>query len=215
MIKNHLKNGFLFNISDILKIMTEILHNIALWVESSKYILIFVGTIFEGPIVMLTSGFLYSLGQFNLIPMYIALVLGDLTADIGWYCLGRFGGRKTVFKYGRFLGVTPEILEKVGDSFNKYHQKILIISKLTMGLGFASVILIFAGISKVPFKKYLVLNLIGGFIWTAILIIIGYFFGNIYALIPNYAKVVFLIVVLVGAIFSIRYFNKYLSDKKI
>lgn len=195
--------------------MADILHNIVLWIESSKYILIFVGTIFEGPIIMLTSGFLYSLGQFNLIPMYIVLVLGDLTADIGWYCLGRFGGRITVIKYGYFLGITPNILEKVENSFNKYHQKILIISKLTMGLGFASVILIFAGISKVPFKKYIILNLIGGFIWTAFLVIIGYFFGNVYSLIPSYAKVIFIIVVLTGAIYSMRYFNKYLSDKKI
>lgn len=195
--------------------MIEILHNIALWVESSKYILIFIGTIFEGPVVMMTSGFLYGLGNFSLWPMYIALVLGDLVADILWYCLGRFGGRKFVFKFGKFIGVNPEILDKVEHNFNKYYQKILIISKLTMGLGFASVILIFAGISKVPFRKYLILNLIGGFIWTAIVIVIGYFLGNVYTIIPESIKIVFLIFVFTIFILSIRYINRYLKNKNL
>lgn len=195
--------------------MDLIYHNILTWLDASKYVLLFVGCIFEGPVVMMTSGFLFGLGQFSLLPMYLALVFGDFTADIGWYCVGRFGTRNAIFKYGRFIGVTPEILEKVEIRFKKYHDKILIISKLTMGMGFAFIVLIVAGIFKVPFKNYVILNLIGGFIWTAFLVTIGYFFGNIYLIIPEQLKIIFIIIFILAAIFAIKYINNYLKKKEI
>lgn len=195
--------------------MEIFIQNTILWLESSKYILLFIGTIFEGPVIMMVSGFLYRLGQFDLLPMYIALVSGDFTADILWYCVGRFGTRNVLFKYGHFMGITPEILEKVENRFKHYHEKILIISKLTMGMGFAFIVLIVAGIFKVPFKKYVILNLIGGFIWTAFVIAIGYFLGNIFLIITGPMKIVFAIFILVAFIFGIRYANQYLKKKEI
>lgn len=195
--------------------MESIFQHILLWLESSKYILLFAGTIVEGPIVMVASGFLYRLGQFDLVPMYIALVGGDFTADICWYCFGRFGTRNTIFKYGHFVGITPQVLKRVEESFIKYHQKILIISKLTMGFGFSVVVLVVAGIFKVPFKNYVILNLIGGFIWTALLISVGYFIGNIFTLIPDSAKIVFCIIMFIVFALGIRYINKYLKQKTI
>ena len=54
-----------------------------------------------------------------------------------------------------------------------------------MGFGFAVVTLMVAGMLKVSFKRYVVINLFGGFIWTAMLLVIGYFFGNIYTLITG------------------------------
>ncbi|MDD5152928.1 MAG: DedA family protein [Candidatus Pacebacteria bacterium] len=195
--------------------MESFFHNILVWIDASKYILLFLGTIAEGPVVMVASGFLYKLGQFNLLQMYFALMAGDFVADLGWYCLGRFGARSTIFKYGHFFGVTPEVLKKVEGRFLEYHQKILIISKLTMGLGFALVVLIVAGMFKVPFKNYVVLNLIGGFIWTAILITVGYFLGNVYAVVPESAKIVFVAVVLLVAFFGFRFTNDWLRKQEI
>jgi membrane protein DedA with SNARE-associated domain len=195
--------------------MESFFHNTILWLESSKYILLFIGTLFEGPVIMFSSGFLYKLGQFDFLPMYLALVFGDFTADIGWYCLGRFGTRSTIFKYGHFIGLTPAILEKVESRFHKYHQKVLIISKLTMGFGFSLVVLIVAGMFKVPFKNYVILNLIGGFIWAALLITIGYFLGNIYTMISGPAKIVFILVAFLVVVFGMKYTNNYLKTKEI
>lgn len=195
--------------------MEAFFHNIIIWLESSKYVLLFLGTLFEGPVVMMASGFLYKLGQFNLLPMYLVLVFGDFVADIGWYCVGRFGTRKAIFKYGHFMGINPEVIEKVEDRFKKYHQKILIISKLTMGLGFAFIVLIVAGIFKVPFKNYVVLNLIGGFIWTALIVSIGYFLGNIFLIIPESIKITFIVFVVIAFILGLRYANQYLKKIEI
>ena len=195
--------------------MGNVFQNITVWVESSKYILLFLGALFEGPVVMIASGFLYKLGQFNFLPMYLSMVGGDFTGDILWYCVGRFGTRSTIFKYGHFLGITPENLKKVEDRFHRYHQKILIISKLTIGLGFSLIVLIVAGIFKVPFKNYVIINLIGGFIWVAFLITVGYFLGNIYITIPGSVKIIFIITVFLVVIFGLKFASNYLSKQEI
>jgi membrane protein DedA with SNARE-associated domain len=143
------------------------------------------------------------------------LVFGDFTADILWYLLGRYGSRAAIFKFGKIIGLTPAVLEKMENKFLKYHQKILIISKLTMGMGFAAVILVVAGIFKVPFKNYFFLTLVGGFIWTAFLVAIGYFFGNVFALISGPAKIVFACFALLIVIFGLRSANNFLRTKEI
>jgi membrane protein DedA with SNARE-associated domain len=105
------------------------------WIHSSRYLLLFIGAIIEGPVLMVTAGFLLKLNQFNLVPMYFALIAGDFTADMGWYAVGYFGARPLIDKVGRFLNITPEIIAKIEARFKMYQDKILFISKITMGLG--------------------------------------------------------------------------------
>ncbi|MES2023513.1 MAG: DedA family protein [Patescibacteria group bacterium] len=195
--------------------MYIILHQIGIFLSFSKYVLVFLGCIVEGPIVMMTSGFLLRTGQFNFWPLYFCLVGGDFVADIGWYFVGRYAARKMLFKIGGFFGITPEIVEKIEHRFRKHQDKILFISKITMGFGFALATLLVAGILRVPFKRYVFLNLFGGFIWTAFLITVGYFFGNVYTLLSGPFKILFIAVIICGGILSLRAINKYLIKKDI
>lgn len=194
--------------------MPQFLSNLLALLGASRYIILFVGTIVEGPVVMLTSGFLYRLGQFDLVPMYIALMLGDFVADVGWYWVGYHGAGPIIKRFGKYLNITPAIIVKIEKRFKKYQTKILIISKLTMGLGFALATLIVAGILRVDFKKYIILNLLGGFIWTALLIVVGYFFGNIYELIGPRFKIAFAGFVAAAVIAALYYGNKFLVKKE-
>lgn len=195
--------------------MLALYHAFLVWLDHSKYILLFLGAIVEGPVLMMTSGFLYKLGQLNFTQTYTALVGGDFVADMLWYCVGYFAAQPAIYRFGKFINVTPQIIEKVENRFQKYHIRILIISKLTMGFGFAIATLITAGIFKVDFRKYAVLNLLGGFVWTAFLMTVGYFFGNIFALIPEYLKVVFVIAAIVGAYFVVKIVSKRLEKLEI
>jgi membrane protein DedA with SNARE-associated domain len=185
--------------------MEAFFYNFISWVESSKYILLFLGAIPEGPVMMMTGGFLYHLGKFDFWPMYAVLVIGDFIADITWYSVGRFGTRKAIFKYGAFFNITPETVAKAEELFNKYNQKILIISKLTIGFGFGFIILMVAGMFRVDFKKYVTINLFGGLVWTFFLIAVGYFFGNVFTLVPERIKITFIFIVLLIVTLAIRH----------
>ncbi len=164
---------------------------------------------------MLGAGFLYRLGQFSLLPMYLILLIGDFVADVAWYAVGYYGAAKLLQKYGKFFNITPEIIRKIEMRFKRFSTSILIISKLTMGFGFALATLLVAGMLKVPFKKYVALNLLGGIVWTGVMITIGYFFGNIYLLVSEPYKIAFVVFAIVLVIATLRWINRYLVNTEI
>ena len=185
----------------------------ALGIASSyKYLLIFLGTVVEGPIVMMASGFFMRFGVFSIVPLYIALMAGDLVADMFWYYIGsRFAG-PFVLRFGKFFSLTPEMVEKLKKLIRKHDTAMLLGSKLTAGLGLALAMVIAAGASHVPFKKYMMLNAIGEFVVTGMLLAVGFYFGELYTYIDDSFKALFVFgaVVTIGALaygFS-KYFKK-------
>lgn len=187
--------------------------------EAFKYPLVFLLAIVEGPMVMVASGMLYRLGAFNFLPIYFTLILGDFAADLGWYFVGKYGARKFIDKWGRYFSMTPEIVERLEKLFEQHHDKILFISKITMGFGFALATLMAAGMARVPLKRYALYNFLGGFVWTGILMSIGYFFGQIYSILDKgfrAAFVVFLIVFVLSLIYGLgKYFKARFLAKEI
>ena len=179
--------------------------------EQSKYPLIFAGSFIEGSAVMMTTGLLWHIGTVTFWPAYIALLLGDIVADCCWYAVGYFGGRRMVSRWGHFLELTPEIFEKVERRFHRYHTRILIISKLTMGLGFATAVLTVAGMLRVPFWRFFVINLLGGIVWVLFLMGVGYYAGNILNYIPKNFQIAAAIAVPFVLFFGLRYVNSALK----
>ena len=154
--------------------------------ESSKYVLIATGTFVEGSTVMMATGLLWGLGTVSFWPAYGALVLGDILSDIMWYFVGYHGARPFFARWGHWFGVTPPIIDKIERRFGVYHTKVLIMSKLSMGFGmFAIPILATAGMLRVPFTRFVAINLLGSFVWVFSVMLVGYWFGNVLDLIPQ------------------------------
>ena len=183
------------------------------WLMAYRYWVILPVTVLEGPIVMVISGFLLKLGYFSLLPVYFVLLLGDLVGDFFWYGVGYYGARPIVRRYGHFISLNDQMLEKIEGVFKRNQNKILFISKITMGLGFALVTLITAGAIRVPLKKYAFFNIAGGVIWTAFLLSLGYWFGNIYLQIDHTFQVVFLVALASLLLLAIIGFRKYIRQR--
>ncbi|MCF7833921.1 MAG: DedA family protein [Candidatus Pacebacteria bacterium] len=189
------------------------LQYIEILIHSSKYFLVFIGAFLEGPVVTLSSGFLLSLQQFTFWPLYMAIILGDFIGDIFWYLVGRFGARKFINRFGHLFKIDNKKITQAEKLFYHHQDKILFLSKVTMGFGSAIAVLITAGMLHVSFKRYVLLNFLGGFIWTGTLIFIGFHFGNIYDQIPIYLKYPFLILFVLIVFFSVKYFKKINLEK--
>ena len=182
------------------------------FLEQSKYVLIFAGSFLEGSAVMMTTGLLWHIGTVAFWPAYAALLIGDLSADIVWYFVGHFAARSFFIRWGHFFSMTPEVLEKIERRFNHYHTKILIISKLTMGLGLAVPILIVAGMLRVPFIRFVVINLLGGIVWILFLMGIRYYFGDVLQQIPKDFQIAVAIAVPFLLFFALRWVNRKLAN---
>lgn len=178
-----------------------------------KYALIILITIPEGPMIMLISGALVKLKHLELWPAFFSLLFGDLLADILWYCLGYFGGAKFINRFGKYFGVTKEHVEMMSKFYHKYHEWILLITKLTMAFGFAVVVFVTAGMVRIPFKRFLVVVAIGQLLWTSLLMFLGYTFLHLYVVIDDILGRVTLVVMACLILFAAYHFMKTMHKK--
>ena len=180
-----------------------------------KYLLLIVLTPLQGPVVMMLSGIFLRLEVFEFWPAYFALMIGDLIGDTLWYGVGYYLGHPFIRKFGRFFSITEEHIKTLERLFKHYHNRILILSKVTMGFGFALVTLVAAGLSRVPFKKYILLNAVGQIFWTALLMGLGYFLGHLYtnvdSLLGKFTTIAILVILFAGIIG----FGKYIRGNII
>ena len=144
------------------------------------------------------SGVLARLGYFDPFVVYTVLVATAVCGDMFWYWVGYRWGMPFMARFGRFVSITPKHVEGVKKIFNKYHASILLISKLTNGVGFALVTLFTAGLTRVPFGRFVLFNIIGESIWSAMIISIGYFLGDIYITVNNALGKAFITVAIIG-----------------
>jgi len=159
------------------------------FLDSSRYVILFLACFFEGTIAILTGGAMLSLGLVSFWPLYAVLLAADVGSDICWYLLGRLGTRAFLDRWGKLFGADQTRLERVESRFQRYDTRIIFFSKLTMGFGLAIATLVATGTLRVPFRRFMLANTAGALIWVLLLITAGYYWGNIIALLPPYAGI--------------------------
>ncbi len=174
--------------------------DVFLWLQQYGYFAIFPLMIIEGPIVTIIASFLASLGTFSVPWVYALAVAGDITGDIIYYVIGRWGGKPLIERWGRWVGLTKERMTAAEQYFNRHSGKALVIGKLTHGVGMW--VLMGAGAARTPFWPFVWFNMIGTIPKALLFVVIGYFFGQAYASIGGYINdvsiVLGLIVLVVG-----------------
>lgn len=192
--------------------MEQLLTAATTLIENSKYVLMFLGGYFEGPTVTLTTGLLWRLGSVEFLPAYMTLYIADILGDVMWYVIGLYGAAYVADHWGHWFGVNKRTLATAESFFNERHTKILVFSKLTMGLGLAVAVLLTAGMLRVPFVRYLAINMSAGLVWTLFLMLVGYNFGNIATYIPSTLQIGFLILLPIAFYFGVRMVGRRLES---
>ncbi len=177
------------------------------------YVPVVLVAFLEGPFLSIIFGILLRLGYFSFFPVYGALMLGDLIGDIVWYYIGYHYGRRAVNRFGKRFKITEEDVAKTEKLFHKHQHKILFISKITNGFGFALAVLMTAGIAKIPFKRYITINFFGQLVWSGLLLGIGYFFSESYIRIESVGGKISLIFAVAIAAAFFYFYNKRLRKK--
>jgi membrane-associated protein len=175
------------------------------------FIIIFASSM--GPILAMVAGLLVKLGYLSLVPVYAVLMFGDLLGDSVWYWLGKIFGLKFVKKFGKYVNITEESVLKLQSIFHDHSYKILFISKITNGFGLALVTLFTAGMAKIPFLRYLSVNLVGQFVWSGLLLAVGYFFGNLYVEVNTWLSRVFITTLFIFIACLMYGFTKHLRTR--
>lgn len=145
--------------------------------------LMFLDNIFPpipSEIIMPSAGYTASKGDLSLIGVIIAGSAGSLIAAIILYWIGRKIPEQRLFSfiehYGKFLRIKVTDLEKALGWFNQHGHKIVFFGRMIPAV--RSLISIPAGMSHMPFWKFMFYSGLGTIIWTTFLACVGYYFGE-------------------------------------
>jgi membrane protein DedA with SNARE-associated domain len=143
-----------------------------------------------GETVLILAAVYAGAGRLNIVLVALLGFLGALLGDNLGFAIGHFGGRPLAERYGRYIFLTRERLEKATSFFERHGGKIIIVARFIEGLRQANGII--AGISGLRWTRFLVFNAIGAALWVAVWTSVGYFSGShidtIYAAATRYDK---------------------------
>ena len=122
------------------------------------------------------SGYLVSRGELHFVPTFFAAYFGSIAGISISYAIGSTFGHHVLIKYGHFIHITEERLEKAHNWFEKIGRWSLLVGYFIPGV--RHVIAIFAGASELQMWEFGLFAYTGAFIWSLTFISIGFFFGR-------------------------------------
>jgi membrane protein DedA with SNARE-associated domain/membrane-associated phospholipid phosphatase len=161
----------------------------------------FTGLLVPGETIVVLAGFLSSQGYLDLGDCLwvtsLAVVLGDTVG----YALGKAIGRGYFEKHKRLLFLKEKHLQRAEAFFARHGGKTIFLARFTHFLRAMAPFV--AGLSRMPYRKFLLFNVTGGILWATSFALLGYFFGQSWQLIEKWAGragvfILFLFLVIAG-----------------
>jgi len=126
---------------------------------------------------MLIAASLYAgAGHLNVFVVGIVAFFAAVAGDNVGYVIGRFGGRELVERYGKFVLLTGERLERAEKFFDRYGGRIVVIARFVEGLRQLNGII--AGVAGMHWARFVLFNALGAAIWVAFWTTLGYIAGD-------------------------------------
>ncbi|NNH77576.1 DedA family protein [Acinetobacter sp. ANC 5380] len=175
-------------------------------------LLMFLDNIFPpipSEIIMPSAGYSASQGELLLVGVIIAGCIGSLVAAAILYWIGYKFNHDSIFRfvdrYGKYLFIKSPDVKKSLDWFEHYGHRIVFFGRMIPAV--RSLISIPAGMSHMPFWKFMFYSSLGTIIWTTFLACVGFYFGENQALMQNIFSQVshFIIIVVIAMIIWILY----------
>ena len=196
----------------------DALHHFVTWLVDFVYHLgylgIFLMTFVESTFVpipaevtMIPAGYLIHQGKLDLVPVLLASILGTVGGAYFNYWLAKRYGRTLFERYGKYLMVTPDKLDKLELFFYRHGAISTFTGRLLPGI--RHYISFPAGLARMDLKKFVIYTALGGAIWMTVLVMLGYYIGENEDLMKIYlpkAKVAMVVlIVLAGGVYIWRH----------
>jgi len=127
-------------------------------------------------VIMPFAGYLVSKGQLNLWLVATAGAIGCNIGSIAAYEVGRHGGRTLVAKYGRYILVSVDDLDRSERFFAKYGGIAVLVARLLPVV--RSFIAVPAGIARMPLARFHLYTFAGSWPWCFALAWVGMKLGH-------------------------------------
>ena len=178
------------------KYLSILINNFGILVYFILFFVIFMETGFvvtpflPGDSILFAGGAFASLGSLNVIYLFLTLFLAAVCGDTVNYWIGYKVGPEIFNKDSRFI--KRKYLDDTKKFYEKHGGKTIVIAR------FVPIVRTFApfvaGIGIMSYKRFIIFNILGGFLWTSVFVFGGYFFGNIKIVKDNFEFVILTII---------------------
>ena len=142
------------------------------WFAEYGYWIVFFGSLIEGETVILTAGYLASLGKLDLYLIMIIAFIGTLVADQSTFYIGHKYGRSFIDRYV----ILKKNTDRVNKLLHKYDAWFIILMRFVYGIRIAGPIIV--GASGISPKRFAYLNIPSAAIWSILSCSAGYALGE-------------------------------------
>ena len=115
-------------------------------------------------------------GKLNIFVVALVAFLAAVIGDSIGYWIGRTGGRGLILRFGRFVRLTEARLDRVERFMARRGPIVVVVARFIEGLRQFNGIV--AGVTRMPFGRFLIFNAIGAALWVGVWSSAGYFAGN-------------------------------------
>lgn len=140
-------------------------------------------------IILPFSGFVASQGSLSIIFVILTVAMGAYLGTLPFYFIGRWGDdfvQKFLTKYGKYIFISNEDLEKGYKAFEKYGGGIVFFGRLLPLI--RTVISFPAGAARMKFGVFSLYTISGSLIFATISCLAGYFMGENWPVVSGYIE---------------------------
>ncbi|TWD93472.1 membrane protein DedA with SNARE-associated domain [Neobacillus bataviensis] len=178
--------------------------------EQHSYLILFLGIFLElmalpisGEFLMSYAGYFVFQGKMNyILALFTVFVSGGVGITVT-YWIGKAGGYKLIENYGKYIHLGPERYKKTAAWFERSGSKLLVFAYFIPGIrhftGYIS------GISKMPFRKFILPAYTGSFLWGLCFITLGKVLGSRWEVFHQAASKYFIIFIIGLAVLIVGY----------
>jgi membrane-associated protein len=185
-------NFFIEVLLNLDKHLDVIIRSYGIWTYAIFFLTIFLETglvvtpFLPGDSLLFATGTFAALGSLDLKSLIVVLSLAAIVGDTANYWIGTMAGPK-IFRF-----LNKEYLYRTQRFYEKYGGKTIVLAR------FIPIIRTFApfvaGMGSMTYRRFIIYNIMGGIAWVLILVLGGYFFGNIPFIKQNFSLAIFTII---------------------
>ncbi|MBW8010396.1 MAG: DedA family protein [Chloroflexi bacterium] len=166
------------------------------WTYLILFLIIFAETglviapILPGDSLLFAAATFAALGELNLIILYVGFMAAAIIGDSVNYAVGHYIGPRVFKEDMRFL--KREYLDQTERFYEEYGGKAVILARYVPII--RTFVPFVAGVSSMTYDKFIFYNVVGGVMWVALFVTLGYFFGTIPAVEENFTLAIMVII---------------------
>lgn len=176
--------------------LNTVIQNYGIWTYGLLFLVIFMETGFvvtpflPGDSLLFAAGTFAALGSLNIMWLFLILFGAAVLGDTLNYWIGHYIGPRVFDQDYRFL--KREYLDKTQRFYEKHGGKTVVLAR------FVPIVRTFApfvaGVGAMEYGRFILFNILGGFLWTSLFLFSGFFFGNIPFIRNNFEIVIVAII---------------------